>query len=127
MKRRTFLKRFLIVPLLLTGFSKFLIACGAKSGNTATAAPSTGGDCTANGTEVTIGSNHGHTVSTISSADVTTGTQQTYGLDSGSAGHTHTYTVSAANFTTLQGNNGVLITSDADGTGHTHAVTIDCA
>ncbi len=127
MQRRIFLKRTMIGTFLLTGFSKFLIACGAKSGNTATPAPSAGGDCTANGTEVTIGSNHGHTVNTISSADVTTGTQQSYGLNSGSAGHTHTFTVTAANFTTLQGNNGVLITSDTDGTGHTHAVTIDCA
>ncbi len=127
MKRRIFLKRSLMGTFLMAGFSKFLIACGAKSGSTATPAPSAGGDCAASGTEVTIGSNHGHTASSISSADVTTGTQQSYGLDSGTAGHTHTYTVTAANFSTLQGNNGVLIASDADGTGHTHAVTIDCA
>ena len=81
-------------------------------------------DCLANGTNASIGSNHGHSL-TVSKTDVANGVEKTYAI-AGSAGHDHDVTVTAADFTTLQTNNSVQVSSTS-GNGHTHSVTVSCA
>jgi len=81
------------------------------------------GDCIANGTLTSIGTNHGHSL-TVSAADVQNGVQKNYTLTGGT--HNHSVTVSAANFTSLSNGNSVLVSSTNDD-GHTHSVTISCA
>ena len=81
-------------------------------------------DCEANGTNVTIGSNHNHAL-TISAADVTAGAEKTYNLQ-GTSQHPHTVTITAADFTTLQGDTTVVKTSSNDN-GHTHSITVSCS
>jgi hypothetical protein len=101
-----------------------LLACGGDDST-----PDSGmamRNCAMNGTNVTIGSNHGH-VMTVTSSDVTTGAAKTYDIR-GTADHTHTVMVASANFATLQSNaNGsVMLTSSTDN-GHSHSITIICA
>jgi hypothetical protein len=85
-----------------------------------------GGDnnCLANGTTVTIQSNHGHTL-TVSIADVTAGVEKSYNIKGG-ADHSHTVVVTAALFTTLKANTAIMVTSSSDD-GHSHGVSIGCA
>ena len=83
-----------------------------------------GGDCAANGTQVTIGTNHGHTLE-VSAADVSAGAEQTYQI-MGSSAHPHTVVVTAAHFAMLQAGESVTVVSSSDA-GHTHSVTISCA
>ena len=104
----------------------FLVACGG-SGNSDPVAPTSGGNCLANGASVAIGTNHGHGAPTISASDVNTGTQNTYTLTIGSSGHSHAVTVTAAHFTSLQANTGVSVSTDSDITGHTHVISVSCA
>lgn len=72
-------------------------------------------DCLANGTNSTIGSNHGHNI-LVSKADVSTGVEKTYAIVNG-VGHDHNVTITAANFTTLQNNTSIQVESTL-GSGH---------
>lgn len=81
-------------------------------------------NCVENGTEVSIGANHGHSL-TVSKEDVAAGSEKTYTLTTGN-GHTHQVTLSASQFTTLKANNSITATSTNQG-GHTHSVTVSCA
>lgn len=82
--------------------------------------------CTVNGTNVAIGSNHGH-VMMVSAADVSAGANKTYDI-TGSATHSHSVTVTAANFASLQSNpGGSVMVESTSGGGHTHSITILCA
>ncbi|WP_420583180.1 hypothetical protein [Reichenbachiella sp.] len=81
-------------------------------------------NCLENGTSVSIGSNHGHSL-TVSKADVDAGTAKTYDI-TGSSGHSHSVTVSSTNFTSLKDNSSVNIDSTT-GDGHTHSITVSCA
>lgn len=85
--------------------------------------PGPNANCLANGTNSSIGSNHGHTLS-VSAADVTSGIEKIYDIQ-GSSVHSHQVTVTAAHFVTLASNQSVVITSTS--AGHTHSVTISCA
>jgi len=102
-----------------------LAACGEDgSGNNPPDAAAK--SCTANGTSVTIGTNHGH-VMAVSAADVTAGVDKTYDI-TGTSAHSHMVTVTAANFASLQTNpNGSVMLTSTSGGGHTHQVTIVCA
>lgn len=80
-------------------------------------------DCQANGTSVSIGSNHGHTL-TVSTADVAAGTEKTYSIE-GSGGHDHVVTITAAQFSTLQSNEGIQVTSSTSSS-HMHTITVNC-
>ena len=82
--------------------------------------------CSGNGTSVTIGTNHGHTL-VVSKADVTAGKEKTYDI-TGTSAHAHSVTITAAQFAQLQGNPAasVMVTSTTGGA-HTHQVTIVCA
>ncbi len=97
-------------------------ACSDDGGDSPADAPPK--SCTANGTTIEIGSNHGHTM-TVPKADVMAGAEKTYNIQ-GSSGHPHTVVVTAAMFTMLQNNAMIMATSSNDA-GHTHSITITCA
>jgi len=80
--------------------------------------------CIDNGTSISIGGNHGHSL-TVSKADVDAGTAKTYDI-TGSSGHSHNVTVSSSNFASLKDNTSVNIDSTS-GDGHTHSITVSCA
>jgi hypothetical protein len=102
-----------------------LAGCGDDGGGGG-GADAPGRSCTTNGTNVSIGSNHGH-VLMVSAADVAAGAEKTYNI-TGSATHAHSVTISAANFASLQSNPGMALTlTSTSGGGHTHTVTIMCA
>ena len=126
--RRSFLVQ--TASIVATGLClpAVLYSCGSQPSSNAptNATTQNTANCEANGTTITIGTNHGHTAPTISGADVTAGTQQTYLLGAGTSGHTHQLIVLAANFATLQSNQSVTIPSEVVNA-HSHGVTIGCA
>lgn len=83
-----------------------------------------GGDCVANGTTVTIGSNHNHAL-VVTTAEVSTAADKTYDIH-GTADHTHTVKITAALFAMLKSNTGIQVTSSTDD-GHSHQINIGCA
>ena len=86
--------------------------------------PDANADCLANGTAVSIGSNHGHSL-TVSKEDVQSGAAKTYTIK-GTSGHDHSVSLTAANFTALKSNTSILLTSTNDND-HTHSVQVSCA
>jgi hypothetical protein len=101
-------------------------ACGDDGGSGNIDAPAGGGNCSANGTTVAIGGNHGHTL-VVAKADITAAAAKTYDIK-GSSDHAHSVTISAAMFTMLTANTAVTTTSTgAAGDGHTHSITVTCA
>jgi hypothetical protein len=83
-----------------------------------------GANCSMNGTDTTIGANHGH-VLTVSKADVAAGADKIYDIH-GTATHTHSVTVTAALFTMLQANMTIMTTSTTTDS-HSHPITVACA
>jgi len=123
MDRKTFIKK--IAGTLLIGIPAYtMLGCSSSDDSGITPPPPTNADCLANGTQSSIGANHGHTL-TVSVADIQSGTDKQYSIQGGS-GHNHDVTVTAANFNTLKSNQQIQITSTSGG-GHTHSVTISCA
>jgi len=102
--------------------ASLLAACGGDDGGSADA-PVASGNCPANGGRVTIGSNHGHTM-TVTGAEVTAGTEKTYDIR-GTADHTHSVTVTAALFTMLKASTAVMTISM--GGDHSHSINVACA
>ena len=87
--RRSFFFKGLGAVAAFLGLGRYLTGCSSSSGN-----PTSGGNCLANGTSVTIGSNHGHTL-TITASNINNGvTAYTLGPAS-TDNHTHTLTLSA--------------------------------
>jgi len=125
MDRKTFIKKTAGV-LLLAAPAYALLSCSSSSDDSSSTPPPTGGDpdCLANGTNSSIGGNHGHSI-TVSSADVNAGSEKTYNI-MGSSGHSHSVTVTSANFTTLKNNQQINITS-TNNDEHTHSIAISCA
>ena len=121
MDRKTFIRKT-AGALLLAVPAYALLSCSSSSDDS----NSTGGnpDCLANGTNSSIGTNHGHSI-TVSSADVNAGVEKTYNI-TGNGNHSHSVTVSAGNFNTLKNNQQISVNSTS-GDGHTHNVTISCA
>jgi deoxycytidylate deaminase len=100
-----------------------LVAC---SDNPPSADAGTAANCLANGTTVTIGSNHGHTL-VVTKDEVNAGVEKAYEIQ-GTSTHPHTVTVTAALFTMLKNNTSVTATSTSNGSpAHTHTITIMCA
>jgi hypothetical protein len=97
-----------------------LAACSSDSGSADSSPP----DCLANGTNISIGTNHGHTL-TVPVADLNAGVDKTYDI-MGSSIHTHSVTITAAQFTMLKANTSIMVTSTV-GSAHTHVVTVGCA
>lgn len=126
-------KRFL-TGACATTFAVALAGCGGSGDDGASASPTPtpspspsptpSGNCTANGTTVQIGANHGHSLS-VPAGDVSAGVEKTYDIQ-GTSDHPHAVTVTAAHFTELQANMSVVIASTSGG-GHTHQVTVSCA
>ena len=96
-----------------------LIGCGDDSGTAIVDEPS----CIDNGTDVSIGSNHGHTL-TVSKADIDRGVDAIYNIQ-GSSGHNHSVTITADQFLELQANNSISVSSSSDND-HTHFITVKC-
>lgn len=100
-------------------------SCGGGDDDSADGTDTSGGDCLANGTQIVIGSNHGHVVA-VPAGDVEAGVEKTYTLSN--IGHEHMMTLSAAHFADLQGGTSVTVqTTSAGLDSHTHAVTVNCA
>lgn len=121
MNRKEFLRSIAGVGAVAAGVA-VLTACGGEDNATPDAAQ--GRNCNANGTNVTIGGNHGHTL-TVPKEDVMAGAEKTYNIR-GSSDHPHTVVVTAAMFTMLQ-NNGTVMTTSSTDAGHPHSITILCA
>ncbi len=102
---------------------------GGGTGGTGGGTGGTGGaggsapDCT-NGTNVVIGSNHGHTLM-VSADDVAAMADKTYDI-TGSSMHSHMVTITAAQFGMLAAGDSLTVTSTSGGA-HTHDVTVICA
>lgn len=101
-----------------------LLACGG-GGNPVDS--SVMRNCAMNGTNVTIGANHGHALM-VTATDINAGLDKTYDI-TGTADHAHMVTIRAADFARLQSNANasVMANTTAGGDGHTHSVTILCA
>lgn len=125
MDRKTFIKKT-AGALLLAAPVYALLSCSSSSDDSSPNPPPIGSDpdCLANGTNSSIGGNHGHSI-TVSTADVNAGVEKTYNI-TGSSGHSHSVTVSSTNFTTLKNNQQISLNSTSGG-GHTHSVTVSCA
>ncbi len=122
MKRKEFIQK--TVGTMLVALPAYaLVGCSSSDNGPADPDPS-GADCLANGTGVTIGTNHGHTLA-VSKEDVNVGVEKTYSIQ-GSSGHDHIVTLSAASFTSLKNKTAISVTSTNDA-GHTHAVAVSCA
>ncbi|WP_273566657.1 hypothetical protein [Maribacter halichondriae] len=128
MNRKTFIKKTAGAMLVALPVASF-IACSSSDDGTATPMlpeedPQAEADCGANGTNSSIGGNHGHTL-VVSKADVAAGAEKTYSIQ-GSSGHDHTVTLTAANFTTLMNNSAISVVSSNDDS-HTHSISVSCA
>lgn len=123
MDRKTFLKKT-TGAILLAAPAYALLNCSSSDDSVNNNNQGQDPNCIANGTNSSIGANHGHSL-TVSVADVNAGTEKTYSI-AGTAGHSHEVTVSAANFNSLSNNQQVILSSTNEN-GHTHSVTISCA
>jgi len=123
MDRKSFIKK--MAGTVLIGIPAYsMLGCSSSDDSDPTPPPNNNADCLANGTQSSIGSNHGHILQ-VSAGDVQIGRDKQYSIQGGS-GHNHDVTVTAANFTSLKNNQQVQITSTS-GDSHTHSVTISCA
>jgi len=124
MNRKTFIRKTVGAMLVAIPAYSLLGCSSSDDGTNGNPDPDPQGNCAANGTNSSIGGNHGHTLS-VSQSDVQAGTQKTYSIE-GTAGHDHTVTLTVANFSSLQGDNSINVNSTTDD-GHTHSVTVSCA
>ena len=124
MNRKTFIQKSLGVMLISIPAYSFLGCSSSDDGGGEVPNPDANADCLANGTAVSIGGNHGHSL-TVSKADVQAGIDKTYSIQ-GTSGHDHTVNLTAANFTSLKNNTSISVTSTNDDS-HTHSVQVSCA
>jgi len=123
MDRKTFIKR--MAGTLFIGIPAYaMLGCSSSDDGGTTSPPNNNADCLVNGTQSSIGANHGHTLQ-VSVADIQSGIDKQYSIQ-GSSGHNHEVTVTAANFNSLKNNQQIQATSTSGG-GHTHSVTVSCA
>ena len=131
MKRKEFIKSVAVATICVPVLP-FFSSCSNDEGDpTATTPPSsstppnTAADCSTNGTNVSVGSNHGHSL-TVSASDVQSATDKTYSI-AGSSGHDHTVTVTASQFDTLKTDGGSISATSSTSSGHSHSITVSCA
>jgi len=121
MDRKSFLQKF--SGIILLGIPTLVLAsCSSDSEDPPT--PGADEDCLANGTNSSIASNHGHSLS-VSKEDVDAGIEKQYNIQ-GTSGHSHSVIISEGNFASLKNNQSISITSST-GSGHTHPVTVSCS
>lgn len=89
---------------------------GSGSGTTAR--------CLQDGTDVTIGENHGH-IMMVSSAEVAAAVDTTYHI-MGTSDHDHTVLLTAADYMQLQQDQAIMTTSSFDDD-HSHSILVACA
>lgn len=152
MKRRDFLKKLSVLPIVGLAIS-YLASCdnsgsssnGNNSGQstpnptpTPTPAPTPNptpgptpgqGQACLNGGQSTVlaGGNpsHTHPSTNIAAGDVAAGTTQNYAVPAEN-GHSHSFTLQATHYAMMRANGSVTLLTDSDGTGHFHAITITC-
>ena len=127
MKRKEFIKRSAFVVAAGLPIATILQSCGdddSADPEDEDMEPGSTANCLDNGTNVSIGANHGHSL-VVSKDDVTAGAEKTYSIRGDSA-HSHDVTLTAANFQSLQQNQAVTVNSNS-GSGHTHSVSVTCA
>jgi len=124
--RRSFLGNMTLLLGAVLGIDSLITACG-KTANAIEAQATVGGNCEANGTNVSIEVVHtpNHTL-TVPKEDVIAGVAKTYTLSDNGSGHTHEVTLTTADFMNLQKNSGVTEVS-TNNSNHTHSVTVNCA
>lgn len=124
MDRKSFIQKSAGALIILPAVG--LVGCSSSDdgGNDPDPNPNPQANCLDNGTAVSIGANHGHTLM-VSKSDVQSGTEKTYSIQ-GSSEHDHTVTLQASHFNSLKSNSSITITSTSGG-GHTHSVTVSCA
>jgi len=112
MNRKTFIQKS-SAALLIAIPAYSLLGCSSSddSGNEPPK-PEANTDCLANGTAISIGGNHGHSL-TVSKADVQAGAAKNFSIQ-GTSGHNHTVSLTAANFTALQSNSSISVASTND-------------
>ncbi len=143
MTRKQFLRDALGLSAAALGLAVLSSACGTSSPspmpeptpNPPPDAPGGGVDaaspnnCLANGTDVTIETNHGH-ILVVTKEDVAAGVDKSYDIQ-GSADHTHTVTVTASDFMTLAANNAITTASTFNNSAtfgtHDHTILVACA
>jgi len=93
---------------------------GSGSGSGSASTPR----CVQNGTNVTIGTNHGH-VLVVTSDEIGAAQQKSYSIQ-GTSNHDHTVTLTAEEYDTLLADRAVMTKStfDAD---HDHTILVACA
>jgi hypothetical protein len=123
MKRNDFVKRIAAIAVGAP-FVLMTKSCSKDDDEAIKTTPIVPKDCLANGTNVSVGTNHGHNL-TVSKSDVEAGVDKTYSIQ-GSSGHNHTLTILAAHFENLKNNSSVGVDSSSD-SGHSHSVTVSCA
>jgi len=115
MDRKTFFKKTTGVMLIaLPVYS--LLGCSSSDDSSEPPKQNANANCIANGTAISIGGNHGHSL-TVSQGDVQAGTAKTYTIK-GTSVHNHSVNLSAADFTALKSNSAISVTSSNDD-GHT--------
>ena len=123
MDRKEFLLK-IAGSMLLVIPAVSLIGCGDSDDDDP---PTNGGqekDCLKNGTQNTIGSNHGHSLQ-VSKDDVESGIEKQYAIG-GSSGHDHNVIISSDNFSKLKSNQQIQVSS-TNNSGHSHPITVSCA
>ncbi|MFD1095566.1 hypothetical protein [Salegentibacter chungangensis] len=131
MDRKSFIRKT-SVGILIGIPAVSLIGCsgsddgGGSNGPNPNPNPTPSGNCLENGTNASISSNHGHTL-TVSKEDVDAAVEKTYDLSEASTDqHIHQVTISAAQFNTLKSNNQITVTSTSQAQ-HNHNVIVSCA
>jgi hypothetical protein len=97
---------------------------GTGAGADGSGSGSNTGACVTDGTQVTIGSNHGH-VLVVTKDEVAAGAAKTYHIQ-GTSDHDHTVTVRADDFAQLQQDQAIMTVSSFDAD-HSHPIMIACA
>ncbi|MEM7382553.1 MAG: hypothetical protein AAF361_15370 [Bacteroidota bacterium] len=126
MERRTFFWKISAVLFGLTGL-RVLVGCSNSDDGLAIqpiGGPGASVNCLANGTRITIESNHGHSL-VVSVDDIKAGKEKTYSIQ-GSSDHNHQLTLSEDNFASLRENGTLEVNSSSDA-GHNHPVIVSCA
>ena len=102
-------------------FVFLMFGCGKKESDSS-ASDAVLGECTSSATvSVTIGSNHGHTL-TIPLSDIINETSNTYTTSGGD--HSHTLTLSISDIMTIKSDFSICLTSSTEG--HSHDMTVGC-
>ena len=120
MNRKEFIKKALFAIGVGLPILTLIQGCGSDD----SATPSSQASCLDNGTNVSIGSNHGHSL-TVSKTDVEQAAEKVYSID-GSSGHSHQVTLTSSHLQSVQQNQSINVDSNTS-SGHSHSINVSCA